>query len=190
MKTVKINGVTLAVRDGTNAFVPTSGPYNENGMLLTVLAQKAVNEGKAALLIGDTGVGKTSAIRYLASITNSPLRRVNMNGSMTAEDFLGQLLIKDGTTYWKDGVLTECMRHGYWIVIDEVIGMLITWAFVMDVEFPTIFLTFASFRFFDIVKIWPASYFDKLHHGVGTITDDVISAFYAVAVTLLFVRFF
>ena len=66
-----------------------------------------------------------------------------------------------------------------WIVIDEVIGMLITWSFVMSVEFHTLFLVFAAFRVFDIVKIWPASYFDRLHHGFGTITDDVVSAIYA-----------
>lgn len=66
-----------------------------------------------------------------------------------------------------------------WIVIDEVIGMLITWAFVMSVELHHLFAVFALFRFFDIIKIWPASYFDKLHHGVGTITDDVISGLYA-----------
>jgi len=66
-----------------------------------------------------------------------------------------------------------------WIVIDEVIGMLITWSFVMSVEFHALFLVFALFRFFDIVKIWPASYFDRLHHGFGTITDDVVSAIYA-----------
>jgi phosphatidylglycerophosphatase A len=66
-----------------------------------------------------------------------------------------------------------------WIVIDEVIGMLLTWSFVMSVDFPTLFLVFAVFRFFDIIKIWPASYFDRLHHGMGTITDDVISGIYA-----------
>ena len=65
-----------------------------------------------------------------------------------------------------------------WIVIDEVIGMLLTWSFVMSIEFHTLFLVFAVFRFFDIVKIWPASYFDRLHHGMGTITDDVISGIY------------
>jgi phosphatidylglycerophosphatase A len=66
-----------------------------------------------------------------------------------------------------------------WIVIDEVIGMLITWSFVMNVEFHSLFLVFAVFRLFDIIKIWPASYFDRLHHGIGTITDDVVSAIYA-----------
>lgn len=85
--------------------------------------------------------------------------------------------------------VTHGLKDPQWIVIDEVIGMLITWAFVMNVEFPTIFMTFASFRFFDIVKIWPASYFDKLHHGVGTITDDVVSALYAGVVTFLCVQY-
>ena len=66
-----------------------------------------------------------------------------------------------------------------WIVIDEVIGMLVTWAFVPTVDFPNLFLVFSLFRLFDIIKFWPASYFDRLHHGVGTITDDVVSGIYA-----------
>lgn len=88
-------------------------------------------------------------------------------------------------------VITQKVQEKYslkdpqWIVIDEVIGMLITWAFVMNIEFHTLFLVFASFRMFDIIKIWPASYFDRLHHGVGTITDDVISGVYAGIITLL-----
>ena len=76
-----------------------------------------------------------------------------------------------------------------WIVIDEVIGMLITWSFVRTIDGPTIFLVFGLFRFFDIVKIWPASYFDRLHHGIGTITDDVISGFYAGIFTVLIQHF-
>jgi len=66
-----------------------------------------------------------------------------------------------------------------WIVIDEVIGMLITWSFAPSLEWKHLFACFFLFRVFDIIKIWPASFFDKLHHGVGTITDDVISAIYA-----------
>jgi phosphatidylglycerophosphatase A len=81
------------------------------------------------------------------------------------------------------------LKDPQWIVIDEVIGMLITWAFVMNIEFHTLFLVFASFRMFDIIKIWPASYFDRLHHGVGTITDDVISGVYAGIITLLAQKF-
>ena len=82
-------------------------------------------------------------------------------------------------------VITQKIQTTYelhdpqWIVIDEVIGMLVTWAFIMKVDFLSLFLVFATFRFFDIVKIWPASYFDKLHHGIGTITDDVVSGIFA-----------
>lgn len=77
-----------------------------------------------------------------------------------------------------------------WIVIDEVIGMLITWSFVRTVDFPTLFLVFSLFRLLDIIKFWPASYFDRLHHGVGTITDDVVSGLYAGIITILVQNFF
>ena len=77
-----------------------------------------------------------------------------------------------------------------WIVIDEVIGMLVTWSFVMTIDLPTLFLVLSTFRFFDIIKVWPASYFDRLHHGVGTITDDVISGLYAGIFTILIQKLF
>ncbi len=92
-------------------------------------------------------------------------------------------------------IVTEHVQKKYqlhdpqWIVIDEVIGMLITWSFVRTIDFPILFLVFSLFRFFDIVKIWPASYFDRLHHGFGTITDDVISALYAGIITMLAQKF-
>lgn len=82
------------------------------------------------------------------------------------------------------------LKDPQWIVIDEVLGMLITWAFVFKIDPFNLFLTFGTFRFFDIVKIWPASYFDRLHHGVGTITDDVISGIYAGIMILLLQNFF
>tara|TARA_B100001971_G_scaffold213155_1_gene245464 strand:+ start:41924 stop:42415 length:492 start_codon:yes stop_codon:yes gene_type:complete len=74
-----------------------------------------------------------------------------------------------------------------WIVMDEVLGMLVTYMFVFpSLDFIELFLVFVIFRFFDIIKIWPASYFDKkIKHGLGTIIDDVISAIYAGIVVLL-----
>jgi phosphatidylglycerophosphatase A len=82
-------------------------------------------------------------------------------------------------------IVTERIQQKYhlhdpqWIVIDEVIGMLITWSFVLRIDFPSLFLVTGLFRFFDIVKIWPASFFDRHLHGFGTITDDVVSGLYA-----------
>jgi phosphatidylglycerophosphatase A len=77
-----------------------------------------------------------------------------------------------------------------WIVIDEVIGMLITWSFVRRVDPASLFWVFSLFRIFDIIKVWPASYFDKMLHGFGTITDDVISALYAGITALFILSFF
>jgi phosphatidylglycerophosphatase A len=105
------------------------------------------------------------------------------------------LIFLIGLLYTAAVIITQKVQVRYglkdpqWIVIDEVIGMLITWAFVMNIEPLTLFIVFGSFRLFDIIKIWPASYFDRLHHGVGTITDDVISGVYAGIFTLLAVHF-
>lgn len=76
-----------------------------------------------------------------------------------------------------------------WIVIDEVIGMLITWAFVMKMDPASIFLVFFMFRFFDIIKFWPASYFDRMKHGAGTILDDVVSGVFAGIISYLVIHF-
>ena len=44
------------------------------------------------------------------------------------------------------------------------------------------FAAFAVFRFFDIVKIWPASWIDKrLKTGFGVMLDDLFAALYAWA---------
>lgn len=115
----KFGSVELPVSDGVGPFVPEDIGYSEHGKILETVAY-ALRENLPALLVGETGVGKTSAIRHLAARTGHGLRRVNVNGSMTAEDFIGQLLVNKDGTYWKDGVLTECMRAGYWLVVDEI----------------------------------------------------------------------
>jgi phosphatidylglycerophosphatase A len=78
-----------------------------------------------------------------------------------------------------------------WIVIDEVIGMLVTWLFVFPSTKPIdLLLVLITFRFFDIVKIYPANWFDtEVTNGIGTIIDDVISAIYA-GITIIGVKYF
>lgn len=119
MKTTKFGSIRLPVRTDATPFVPQLLPYKEHGKVLETLAY-SIQENMPILLIGETGVGKTAGVRHIAHKTNNSLRRVNVNGSMTAEDFVGQILVNEKGTYWKDGVLTECMRKGYWIVIDEI----------------------------------------------------------------------
>jgi phosphatidylglycerophosphatase A len=77
-----------------------------------------------------------------------------------------------------------------WIVIDEVIGMFVTWLFVRDNNLLHLLILFVLFRIFDIIKIWPASYFDKkVTHGAGTILDDVVSGIYAGIIGMLLIKY-
>lgn len=79
-----------------------------------------------------------------------------------------------------------------WIVIDEVVGMWTAWLFTQDgtLSPASVIIIFALFRFFDIVKFWPASYFDKqVTHGAGTILDDIVSGIFAGLTFLLVHKF-
>jgi len=66
------------------------------------------------------------------------------------------------------------------IVIDEIVGYLITMLFV-PVTWYWIILGFILFRLFDIWKPWPVSVADeKVHGGVGIMLDDVLAGLYSL----------
>ena len=66
------------------------------------------------------------------------------------------------------------------IVIDELIGYLITVAF-LPFSWPTALIGFLWFRFFDILKPPPANWFDReMKNGVGVTLDDVVAGVYAL----------
>jgi phosphatidylglycerophosphatase A len=64
------------------------------------------------------------------------------------------------------------------VVIDEVLGMLITLAF-MPVGLSTALVGFVLFRIFDVIKPFPAGRFERLHGGLGVMADDAMAAVYA-----------
>ncbi len=64
------------------------------------------------------------------------------------------------------------------IVIDEVVGMLITLAFI-PVGLSGALAGFLLFRIFDIIKPYPAARLESLHGGLGVMADDAMAAVYA-----------
>ena len=63
------------------------------------------------------------------------------------------------------------------VVVDEVVGMLITLAF-LDVTLAGAVTGFLVFRILDVVKPWPARRFEQLHGGLGIMADDAMAAVY------------
>jgi phosphatidylglycerophosphatase A len=64
------------------------------------------------------------------------------------------------------------------IVLDEVVGMLITLAFI-PVGVTGALIGFLLFRLFDVLKPFPADRLEKLHGGLGVMADDAMAAVYA-----------
>lgn len=63
------------------------------------------------------------------------------------------------------------------VVLDEVVGMLITLALI-PVSVMGAVVGFFVFRLLDIVKPWPAGAFERLPGGVGVMADDGMAAIY------------
>jgi len=74
------------------------------------------------------------------------------------------------------------------IVIDEIIGLQYTLIMAAP-DLREILCGFLLFRFFDIVKVFPAGTVqDKLPGGYGVVADDVVAGIYGAVVLWLLVR--
>jgi phosphatidylglycerophosphatase A len=72
------------------------------------------------------------------------------------------------------------------VVIDEVAGQLITFAFVpFSSGAWVVILGFVLFRLFDIWKPYPVRRLESLESGLGIMADDVLAGFYAATVLAL-----
>jgi len=118
---IHVGSMTLPVNVGcASVFIPPPQVYVDPAQGYLEKLAYAVANSLPALLIGETGVGKTQAVRTLAWRTNNGLRRVNLNGATTVDEFLGKMLINEQGTYWVNGVLVDAMQAGDWILLDEI----------------------------------------------------------------------
>lgn len=63
------------------------------------------------------------------------------------------------------------------VIIDEVVGMLITLALI-PVTLTGALVGFFIFRLFDVIKPWPSGRFEALPGGLGVMADDGMAAVY------------
>lgn len=72
------------------------------------------------------------------------------------------------------------------VVIDEVVGQLITFVFVpFNVGMGAVMLGFLLFRIFDIWKPYPIRRLEALESGLGIMADDIVAGVYAATVMSL-----
>ncbi len=73
------------------------------------------------LIQGDTSIGKTSLVKWLAEATGNVLIRINNHDHTDLQEYIGSYVIEaSGKLVFKEGLLAKAMRHGYWILLDEL----------------------------------------------------------------------
>ena len=117
---IKFGKIELQKNTGTSQYMPQKpGKFIDYDDILKTLAV-AVRDNMPVLMIGESGTGKTSAIRYLANLTGNGLRRISLSGGTSGDELIGRQLFDEKGTYWVDGILVDAMRSGDWVVLDEI----------------------------------------------------------------------
>ena len=80
-------------------------------------------------------------------------------------------------------IKNQSQKDPSYVIIDEFMGQLVVFSLFSKEHFTPILLIFGFlfFRLFDILKPWPASFFDrKVHNGWGVMLDDFVAGLYGI----------
>ena len=102
---------------------------------------------------------------------------IRSTGSITVE--VAAILVLFAVGIWS-GTVAEHYFGGIDpapVVMDEVVGMLITLAF-LPVSVTGAIVGFLVFRVLDVVKPWPSAQFERLPGWLGVMADDGMAAIY------------
>ncbi|XP_053143364.1 midasin isoform X2 [Hemicordylus capensis] len=120
-KTIKIEGYWISLGDEDpivdETYVLTHSVKLNLGDIVRV-----VSAGTYPVLIqGNTSVGKTSLIRWLAAASGNHCVRINNHEHTDIQEYIGCYTSdSSGKLIFKEGVLIDAMRKGYWIILDEL----------------------------------------------------------------------
>ena len=81
----------------------------------------AWQSGLPVMLKGPTGCGKTRLVEHMAEQFGVPLFTVCCHEDMTSSDLLGRFVLRDSSTDWVDGPLTQAVRQGGICYLDEIV---------------------------------------------------------------------
>ncbi|KPI85510.1 hypothetical protein ABL78_5430 [Leptomonas seymouri] len=106
----------------------TEVPFRDDAFILTDSVKghltnlgRAVFANRPVLLEGPTSSGKSSMVKYLAELTGNKFVRINNHDSTEVQEYLGHYVTDEfGKLRYVDGILVNAVRHGYWVVLDEL----------------------------------------------------------------------
>ncbi|XP_073848894.1 midasin [Musca autumnalis] len=83
---------------------------------------RIISIGKLPILLqGPTSAGKTSLIDYVARRSGNHCLRINNHEHTDLQEYIGTYTADaSGKLSFKEGVLVQAMRNGYWIILDEL----------------------------------------------------------------------
>lgn len=83
---------------------------------------RIVSIGKLPVLLqGPTSAGKTSLIDYVARRSGNYSLRINNHEHTDLQEYIGTYTADvSGKLSFKEGVLVQAMKNGYWIILDEL----------------------------------------------------------------------
>jgi len=85
------------------------------------ILENLYNKRLNTMVVGETGTGKTHAVRNLCFMKKLPYKRISLNGATTPEELIGQLIpSNNGDLVWVDGWVTRMVRYGGVLVLDEI----------------------------------------------------------------------
>ena len=103
--------------DGRQEFVITKSVQENLGRLARCLS----GERYPILLQGPTSSGKTTLVSYLAALTGHKCVRINNHEHTDLQEYMGSYISSpSGKLVFKEGLLVQAARHGWWIILDEL----------------------------------------------------------------------
>lgn len=107
--------------------IEDTGLLFDESMLQTVTGLCAnASSSKSTLLIGDKGIAKTQAAKFTSALfaPDGKARFISGDGSMMKDEFMGKMTLTEQNgatvTTFQPGILTECMKEGVPLVMDEI----------------------------------------------------------------------
>jgi phosphatidylglycerophosphatase A len=76
------------------------------------------------------------------------------------------------------------------VVVDEVAGQFVALFPVTRWSTAAVIVSFILFRFFDIVKPYPANRLQEMNGGAGVMFDDLVAGVYGAAIVSIFLKVF